>query len=84
VLITLMAALVSGMLPALRSVGAGSALAIRGTTEGFRTRAARRIRDGLLALEAAFAVVLLVGALLLGHSLARLMAVDAGYPRIPS
>jgi putative ABC transport system permease protein len=83
-LVTVAAALVSGLVPALRGAGAAAATAVRGggdgsTTEGFRTKAAGRIRDGLLALEAAFAVVLLVGALLLGHSLARLMAVDAGY-----
>jgi predicted permease len=83
-LVTVTAALVSGLVPALRNSGAAAATSVRGggdgsTTEGFRTRAAGRIRDGLLALEAALAVVLLVGALLLGHSLARLMAVDAGY-----
>jgi putative ABC transport system permease protein len=83
-LVTVAAALVSGLVPALRGAGAAAAASVRGggdggTTEGFRTRSARRIRDGLLALEAAFAVVLLVGALLLGHSLARLTAVDAGY-----
>lgn len=87
-LITLVAALVSGLLPALRSAGADAASSIPagdgGTTHGFRTRAASRIRDGLLALEAAFAVVLLVGALLLGHSLARLMAVDGATPQTPS
>jgi predicted permease len=83
-LVTVAAALVSGLVPALRGVGAAAATSVRGggdgsTTEGFRTKAAGRIRDGLLALEAAFAVVLLVGALLLGHSLARLITVDAGY-----
>ena len=82
--VTVAAALMSGLMPALRGAGAAAATSVRGggdgsTTDGFRTRAAGRIRDGLLALEAAFAVVLLVGALLLGHSLARLMAVDAGY-----
>ena len=83
-LATVVAALVSGLVPALRGVAAAAATSVRGggdggTTEGFRTKAASRLRDGLLALEAAFAVVLLVGALLLGHSLARLMTVDAGY-----
>ena len=84
VVATIAVALASGVVPALRGAGAAAAAAVRGggdgtVTEGFRTRAAGRIRDGLLALEASFAVVLLVGALLLGHSLARLMTVDAGY-----
>jgi predicted permease len=83
-LVTVLAALVSGLVPAFRGAGAAAASAVRGgghgsTTEGFRTKPAGRLRDGLLALEAAFAVVLLVGALLLGHSLTRLMGVDAGY-----
>jgi putative ABC transport system permease protein len=82
-LVTLLSALVSGLLPAIRSAGTDALLSIRGgdgsTTDGGRTRATSRIRDALLALEAAFAAALLVGALLLGQSLARLMAVDAGY-----
>jgi predicted permease len=83
-LLTVVVALASGIVPALRGAGAAAAAAVRGggdggTTDGFRTRAAGRIRDALLALEAAFAVVLLVVALLLGHSLARLIAVDPGY-----
>ena len=44
-----------------------------GTGDGFPRRA-RRTRDLLLVGEAAMAVVLLVGALVLGHSLARLLA----------
>ena len=82
-IVTITAALVSGLLPALRAARGAVASSVRGagdsSTEGFRTRAATRLRDGLLALEAAFAVVLLVGALLLGQSLARLLRVDAGY-----
>ena len=83
-LVTVATALLSGIVPAFRGVGVAAASSVRGdgdggTTAGFRTRAGGRLRDGLLALEAAFAVVLLVGALLLGHSLRRLMTVDAGY-----
>ena len=40
---------------------------------------ARRLRDGLLVVEAAFAVILIVGASLLARSFVRLMAVDNGY-----
>jgi putative ABC transport system permease protein len=81
--VTLAAALISGVLPAIKSAGADAIASIRGgdggVSEGFRTRGARRMRDGLLVVESALAVVLLVGALLVGHSLVRLMNVDAGY-----
>lgn len=83
VLATVAAALISGLLPAIKSASADTIGAIRGgdggVDEGFRTRGARRMRDALLVLESALAVVLLVGALLVGHSLVRLMRVDAGY-----
>jgi predicted permease len=82
-LVALTAAVVSGLLPAIKSAGADAIASIRsgdgGVSEGFRTRGARRMRDGLLVLESALAVLLLVGALLVGHSLERLMSVDAGY-----
>lgn len=82
-LVSVVAAVLSGVAPAFRGAGAAPASAVGGaggaSLDGVRTRAGRYLRDGLLALEAAFAVVLLVGALLLGHSLARLMTVDAGY-----
>ncbi len=81
--VTLAAALISGLLPALKSAGADAIASIRGgdggVAEGFRTGDARRMRDMLLVLESALAVVLIVGALLVGHSLVRLMSVDAGY-----
>ncbi|HTM33843.1 MAG TPA: ABC transporter permease [Vicinamibacterales bacterium] len=76
-------AVLSGLLPALRQGGADAAVALRGgdgsVDEGYRTAGARLWRDGLLVFESALAVLLLIGALLVGHSLARLMQVDAGY-----
>lgn len=81
--VTLLTALLSGALPAVRSARAGAFLSLRsgdgGVSDGFRTRRVRRLRDALLVVESALAVVLLVGALLVGHSLARLMNVDPGY-----
>ena len=80
---TLATALLAGLLPVWRQASAAALTALRsgdgGTGDGFRTRRARRTRDLLLIGEAAMAVVLLVGALVLGHSLARLLAVDPGY-----
>ena len=83
VMATVAAALLAAVLPALRSGTGDSTGPLRGGNsnvgDGFRTRRARLWRDALLVLESALAVVLLVGALLLGHSLARLMRVDPGY-----
>jgi predicted permease len=80
---TIVAAVLAAVLPAWRCGTGDTTASMRGSShsvgDGFRTRRARLWRDGLLVLESALAVVLLVGALLLGHSLARLMRVDPGY-----
>jgi putative ABC transport system permease protein len=75
----------SGLFPALRGsrvdlhaimqAGSGSR-AIAGGNAGSRARRA------LLIIEAALAVVLLVGATLLGRSFERLVSVDGGYDRV--
>src|SRR5262249_46952893 len=49
------------------------------TAGGFRGPRARRMRDGLLVAEAAFAALLLVAATLLARSFIALTRVDAGY-----
>jgi putative ABC transport system permease protein len=76
-------ALASGAAPAARGVRFELSESLHGgdgsSAGGFRGRRARRLRDGLLVLESAFAVILLVGAALLGHSFVRLTTVDAGY-----
>ena len=73
----------AGLAPAARGarVDLSDALqsADRSSGTGFRGVHARRLRDGLLVVEAAFAVVLIVGASLLARSFVRLMAVDNGY-----
>jgi putative ABC transport system permease protein len=80
---TIVTALASGLIPALRGTQLNVAESLRGgdgaITDGFRGARAARWRDVLLATEAAFAVVLLVGATLLAHSFVRLMNVDNGY-----
>jgi putative ABC transport system permease protein len=79
----LFTALGSGLAPAWRGARFDLAESLHGgdgaTAGGFRGLRARRLRDGLLIVEAAFAVVLLVGASLLAHSFVRLTRVDAGY-----
>ena len=83
ILTAVLAAVLAGLLPAVRGARVGAADALRSADRfaesGFRGIQARRLRDGLLLVEAAFAVVLIVGASLLAHSFVRLMAVDSGY-----
>jgi len=81
--VSILTALLAGLVPALRGARFGLAESLRGadgaTAGGFRGRVGRRLRDGLLAAESAFTVILLVGALLLGRSFVQLTRVDAGY-----
>jgi predicted permease len=72
----------AGLAPALRgaSVDCRDMLSgDRSSGTAFRGPRARRLRDGLLIVEAAFAVILMVGASLLARSFERLVAVDSGY-----
>jgi putative ABC transport system permease protein len=81
-LITIVAGIVAGLAPAVRgsSVDLRHVLsADRSSGTGFRGPQARRLRDALLIVEAAFAVILIVGASLLARSFERLIAVDSGY-----
>ena len=82
-LTTLLAALAAGLAPAARGARVDLADALRSadrsSNTGFRGVHARHMRDGLLVVEAAFAVILIVGASLLARSFVRLMAVDNGY-----
>ncbi|MGH9143693.1 MAG: FtsX-like permease family protein, partial [Vicinamibacterales bacterium] len=79
----LFTAIAAGIAPALRNSRFDLAESLHGgdsaTAGGFRGRHARRLRDVLLTAEAAFAVLLLVGATLLARSFVRLTHVDAGY-----
>jgi predicted permease len=71
--------LLAGLLPALRAARRDPLPALRegsGASAGARSM---RLGGGLLVLEAALAVMLLVGSGLLIRSFARLMAVDPGY-----
>ena len=78
-LVTVLVGVVSGTAPALRGARVNLAAAMQ--ADGARSvgTADRSMRRGLLVVEAALAVVLLVGAVLLGRSFVRLMQVDAGY-----
>jgi putative ABC transport system permease protein len=80
---TLATALLSGLAPALRGARVNLNESLRGgdgaSAGGFRGARAGRLRDALLAVESAFAVLLLVGAILLTRSFLKLTHVDAGY-----
>src|SRR5262245_50948381 len=80
---TLVAAVATAVAPVIRFGRVDLTDALRGAdrsaSEAHRGIAARRLRDTLLVLEAAFAVILIVGATLLARSFVRLMAVDPGY-----
>jgi putative ABC transport system permease protein len=76
---TLLVALTTGVVPALRASSSG----IGGFTRGGRgvssDRGRTRIRSWLIASEMAFAVVLVVGATLMLRTLSSLSAVDPGF-----
>jgi putative ABC transport system permease protein len=80
---SMFAAVASGLAPAVRGSRVDLAAAMRGGGDtgasGFRGPRARRLRQSVLAVEAAFAVILLVSAGLLARSFVRLLNVDAGY-----
>jgi putative ABC transport system permease protein len=80
---TLITAILSGLAPALRGARVNLNDSLRGgdgaSAGGFRGARAHALRNGLLATEAAFAVLLLVGAILLARSFVTLTHVDAGY-----
>ena len=82
-LAALVTLLVSGVIPAWRGSRFGLAESLHGgdgaVAGGFRSARARYLRDALLVAEAAFAVMLLVGACLLARSFVRLIQVEPGY-----
>ena len=79
----LVTTILSGLAPALRGARFNLAESLHGgdgaSAGGFRGRRARRLREGLLVAESAFAVLLLVAATLLARSFIKLTQVDAGY-----
>jgi putative ABC transport system permease protein len=79
----MLAALVSGLAPATRASRVDLVDSLHGgdgaAAGGYRDMRAARLRDALLAGEAAVAVILIVGAMLMARSFVRLTQVDAGY-----
>lgn len=79
VVTSLLSGLAAGALPALRVGRDGLISALREGAGASTSAHARRLGMGLLVAEAAVAVMLLVGAALLGRSFVRLLNVDPGY-----
>ena len=79
VVATLLAGVLSGLLPALRASRTSPAPSLREGAGASSSIATQKMRAGLVALEAALAVVLLVGAALLFRSFGALLSVDPGY-----
>jgi putative ABC transport system permease protein len=78
--LALAASLGFGLAPALRAFGAGATVASRtGGRGGTAGRGQGRLRDLLVVGQIALALVLLVGAGLLGQSFLRLRRVDPGF-----
>ncbi|MEO8359760.1 MAG: ABC transporter permease [Vicinamibacteria bacterium] len=78
-LISMFAGLVSGVLPALRASQVGLTTALRDGSGASSSAATQRTRAALVVIEAALAVMLLIGAGLLARSFAALIHVDPGY-----
>lgn len=79
VAVSLVTGVLSGILPAMRGAAAGISSAMIDGDLRTTGSAGKRLRRGLLVAEAALAVILLVGAGLLGRSFVRLANVDPGY-----
>ena len=83
VVAALATAILSGLAPALRGARVNLNDSLHGgdgaAAGGFRGARAHTLRNGLLVIESAFAVLLLVGAILLARSFVKLTHVDAGY-----
>jgi len=78
-LASLLAGLLSGLMPAWRGLQVGPAPALHEGDHRVTSGAGKGLRGGLLVAEAALAVVLLVGAGLLARSFAQLLHLDGGY-----
>lgn len=77
--VSVLAAVVAGLVPALRAGEVGPARVLAAVGRGGTTRSRARFRDGLILLEVAVSLVLLVGAGLMIRSFGALQEVDPGF-----
>ncbi|MCG6954996.1 MAG: ABC transporter permease [Gemmatimonadetes bacterium] len=79
VLVSVGTGLLVGVLPALRTTSAEPVGQLRSDGHGTVGVRSGRLRGGLVVLQVALSVILLVGSGLLAHSMARLVDVDLGF-----
>ena len=79
IVITLMTALASGVLPARRSASGADMSALRESGRVGSSRRTEALRSGLVVSQVALSVVLLVSVGLLGRALFRVAAIDPGF-----
>jgi predicted permease len=77
--VSIVAGLLFGAMPALRAAGPVLERSLRAGTRGSVGARGQRLRSTLVIMEVALAVVLVVGATLATKSFARLLAVDPGF-----
>jgi putative ABC transport system permease protein len=77
VAVTILTALLFGLLPAAQAAGASPAATLHAEARG-PSRRSGALRNGLVVAEVALSVVLLAGAALLGRSMMTLVSVDPG------
>ena len=80
VVVSLVTGLIFGVLPALQVTGKGMTDGLRDGSRGtVSSRRAQRTRNGLVVLEVAVALILLIGTALLGQTFLQLMRVNTGF-----
>jgi putative ABC transport system permease protein len=79
IVVSIAAGLLAGVLPAIRGAGTRLESSLREGDRRTAGRSGHAMRAGLLVIEAALAVVLIVGAGLLVRSFVRLTQVDGGF-----
>jgi len=78
--LSLLAAVAVGVIPLVQGLRVNLTSIIRDDVRtASRSRAARMLRNGLVAAQIAFALVLLMGAGLLGASFRRVLAIETGF-----
>jgi len=78
-LVSILAGVVSGLLPAWRASHLGLVTALRDGAGASSSASTQRLRSGLVVADVALAVVLVIGAGLLVRSFDQLLQVDPGY-----
>ena len=78
-MISVMSGLLFGLVPTLRASGTSLEGALRSGTRGSVGSGGQRLRSGLVVVEVALAVILVVGAGLATKSFARLLSVNPGF-----